>query len=239
MKEGNHLKRDNKFNRPITRRDFIRGTASAIAGLSLGVNIFGCEKRPIEYSPSIRSNAVDGKSTVVLVRSTNVMNSEHIPSQSIVNEMLNKAILDLTGEKDVVAAWKRYIKPSDTVGIKMNVMMNATHVEVVKVIVKSLHAIGVADNKIIIWDRKKAGIGYHGIENRDQRFGFRNSISRIVTDHCTALINVPGTKVHWLAGLGVALKNWLGAVTNINTRDIGVPFALHGDMELQWAANEH
>ena len=229
MKKGNHLKRDNKFNRPITRRDFIRGTASAIAGLSLGVNIFGCEKRPTEYTPSIKKNATKNKSTVVLVKSEDVLDNKHIPNQSIVDDMLNKAILSLTGEKDPIAAWKRYIRPSDTVGVKMNVMMTATHVEVVRAIVKSLQAIGVADDKIIIWDRKKAGVGYEGIVNRNRDFGFRYSISKIVTDHCTALINVPGTKIHWLAGIGVALKNWLGAVTNINTKDIGVSFALHSD----------
>ncbi len=220
-----------KFNRPVTRRDFIRGTVSAIAGLSLGVNIFSCDKRrPSEFIPSIRENPFRHKSTVVLVRSNNVMDGNHIPKQPIVDEMLNKAISHLTGENDPTLAWNKFIKPSDTVGIKMNMMMTATHVEVVKAIVTSLNSIGVEDRKIIIWDRDNAGIGHAGIENKDRHFGFNDSdISRIVTDHCTALINVPGTKVHWLAGIGVALKNWVGGVTNINTKDVFVTFPIHSD----------
>jgi uncharacterized protein (DUF362 family) len=217
------------FDKTVTRRDFILGTASTLVGLSLGIKIFGCGKRPPEYVPSIVENGAKGKSFVVLIRKEKVMDDMHTPDQAIVDKMLREGILHLSGEKDDLRAWKRYIDPSDTVGIKMNVMMTATHVEVVRAIIKSLHSIGVADNKIIIWDRKKAGVGYDGILHRTKKYGFRHSISKIVTDHCTALINVPGTKVHWLAGIGVALKNWLGAVTNINTRDVGVAFALHAD----------
>jgi hypothetical protein len=229
MKVHSFLEQMGIFGKHISRREFILRTASTLAGLSLGVKIFGCGKKPPEFAPSIKGNFAEGKSLVVLVRGDEVLDDKHVPDQVIVDEMLRTAILCLSGEKDPIKAWKRYIKASDTVGIKMSVMMTATHVEVVRAIVKSLHAIGVADSKIIIWDRKRAGVGYEGILNRNKEYGFKHSISRIVTDHCTALINVPGTKVHWLAGIGVALKNWLGAVTNINTRDIGVAFALHGD----------
>lgn len=229
MKRDEFLEHIGVFNKKVTRRDFIRGTASTLAGMALGIRIFGCGKRPPEFAPSVRVSSTQSKSLVVLMRNDAVMSTNHVPKQAVVDDMLRKGIMHLSGEKEPVMAWKRYIKPSDTVGIKMNVMMTATHLEVVRSIVKSLHAIGVADSKIIIWDRKNAGIGYDGITNRDKEFGFRHSISRIVTDHCTALINVPGAKVHWLAGIGVALKNWLGAVTNINTKDIGVAFALHGD----------
>jgi uncharacterized protein (DUF362 family) len=62
----------------------------------------------------------------------------------------------------------------------------------------------------------------------DISFGFsKNSISKIITDNATALINVPGTKSHWLSGVGVCLKNWCGAVTNINVKDENVTFVIH------------
>ena len=217
------------FEGHLTRRDFILGTASMFSSLLLGMKIFGCGKRPPEFAPEIVDSTEKDKSLVVLVRSDDAMNGEHVPDQTVIDNMLRTAILRISGEKDPIVAWKQFIDPSDTVGIKVNMMMTATHIEVVRAIVKSLHDIGIGDSQIIIWDRKKAGIGYDGVVNRRREFGFRHSISRIITDHCTALINVPGTKVHWLAGIGVALKNWLGAVTNINTKDIGVSFALHGD----------
>jgi len=227
MAEEKHSAEIDRYSKPITRRDFIKGTALTIAGLSLGIDIFGCGKRPPEYTPSIRKNATMGKSTVVLVRNGEALDEKHIPNQSIINDMVDKALIALTGEKDSIAAWKSIIKPSDTVGVKIS--ENATHVEVVKAIVKSLHAIGVADQEIIVWDRKYAGLGYAGIENRNQRFGYRNNVSRIITDRCDALITVPRTKVHWLAGITGGLKSWLGSVSGINTKDRSVAFKIHGD----------
>jgi uncharacterized protein (DUF362 family) len=229
MKEENHLQYASKLRSPITRRDFVRGTAFAMVGLSAGVNVLGCEGKPSEHLPLVKKPYTREKSKVVLARNHSIMDEKHKPKQSVVEDMLNEAILILTDGEGPVLAWRRFIKPSDTVGIKMNVQMTATHLEVVKAIVKSLHAIGVADQKIIIWDRDKVGIGYEGVENRNRSFGFRNNISKIITDYCTALINVPGTKVHWLAGIGVALKNWLGAVNKINTKDRFVSFRLHSD----------
>jgi len=196
-----------------------------------------------------------GRSRVVLVRHGNVLDDRHTPDQAIVDKMLHRAISSMSGENDPIVAWKNYIKPSDTVGIKTNMSRMATHVEVVKAIVKNLHSIGVKDHRIIIWDRNKASIGYEGLEALEKkrrdvgagnklitkifsyifsekkapRFGYRNNISRIITDHCTALINVPGTRVHWLAGIGIALKNWVGAVSNINAEDLYVSFPIHKD----------
>ena len=227
MKKRDHLKNGSKFVKPITRRDFLKGTAFTIAGLSLGVDIFGCGKRPPEYTPSIRGNSLKNKSTVVLVRSDEVLNESHVPNQPVIDTMVNRAITSLAGEKDPVAAWKNFIKPSDTVGVKIS--EKATHLEIVKTVVRSLQSIGVADQRIIVWDRKYAGVGYAGIEDRSQRFGYRDNISRIITDRCTALITIPRTKVHWLAGITGGVKSWLGSVTGINTEDQSVAFAIHGD----------
>lgn len=227
MKKDKHSAKGRRFSKPITRRDFIKGTAFTIAGLSLGIDIFGCGKSLPEYMPSIKKNSLSSKSAVVLVRSEAALDEKHIPNQSIIDDMVDKAIMGLTGEKNSIVAWKTCIQPSDTVGVKIS--ENATHPEVVKAVVKSLHSIGVADQKIIVWDRKYAGVGYAGIEDRSQRFGYRNNISKIITDHCTALITVPSTKVHWLAGITGGVKSWLGSVTGINTKDRGVTFVIHGD----------
>jgi uncharacterized protein (DUF362 family) len=218
------------LNYPITRRDFIKGTVSALLGMSVGAGILGCEGRPLGFIPATRVSTDKSKSTVVLVRNEKALDQMHVPVQPIIDEMVSDAIQNLASDRDAIKAWKRFIKPSDTVGIKTNDMMVATHLEVVEAIVKNLHAIGVADERIIIWDQHKAGVGFSGIRNRNRRFGFnRFKISKIVTEHCTALINVPGVKTHCLAGVSVALKNWVGAVTNINTKDLLVTYPIHGD----------
>ena len=112
----------------------------------------------------------------------------------------------------------------------MTVMMTATHAELVAELAKLLVRVGVADQKIIIWDRDNAGRGVAGARQRDLHFGYNeSSVSRIITEHATALINFPALKSHWLSGVAVALKNWCGAMTNINVRDIDTPYSIHGD----------
>jgi uncharacterized Fe-S center protein len=129
-----------------------------------------------------------------------------------------------------VAAWATFFRPEDIVGVKINVMMTPTSPELSRCVAGGIMKAGVPENNIILWDRKDAGLGLEGATVRNERFGFDSkSLSTIVTDKATALVNVPGMKVHWLAGVAVALKNWIGAITKINVADIGVAYKIHGD----------
>lgn len=205
----------------LTRRDFVKGAIAGAVGLWLPKELFG---EGVTAKPASKN-----RSKVILVRDEAVITKGQV-NQEVLERMLDRTILDLTGEKETIAAWKRFVKPADVVGIKINYMMTATHPEVVRAIVRNLHKVGVKDKNIIIWDRDQAGIGVEGILNRNKRFGYdKNSLSRIITDRATVLINVPGTKVHWLSGIGVALKNWVGALTNINVPDRDVAYAIHKD----------
>jgi hypothetical protein len=144
--------------------------------------------------------------------------------------MLEAAMLELTGQEESAAAWAGFFKPDDVVGVKINVMMTPTSPELSRSVVRGIMEAGVRERNIILWDRKGAGRGLQGVLDRTERFGYdQKSLSRIVTDEATALVNAPGMKVHWLAGVAVALKNWVGAVTNINVPDIGVAYKIHAD----------
>ena len=136
-----------------------------------------------------------------------------------------------SGERTAKAAWSKYIKPSDAVGVKMNVMMNATRPEVVRAIVRRVLDVGVKDANIITWDRNRAGIGMEGVESRNLRPGYdaKSHISKVITEKCSALINVPGVKAHWLSGVAVALKNWVGVARGLNVSDKDVTYAIHAD----------
>ncbi|MFH1069759.1 MAG: DUF362 domain-containing protein [Candidatus Glassbacteria bacterium] len=207
-------------DRSITRKEFIsRSTAGAI-GLGLG----------LAGDVQAQNSSQPKRSKVVLARDKSAMTPEGQKDPVVAGSLLEKALCAYTGETDAVRAVGRFIRPEDVVGIKMSVMMTATHPELVAGLAGLLVKLGVKEENIIVWDRDVAGRGIAGVYQRDQHFGFgENSVSRIINDHATALINFPGLKSHWLSGVGGALKNWCGAVTNINVRDIDTPYSIHGD----------
>jgi uncharacterized protein (DUF362 family) len=204
----------------LTRRQFLIGGSTAALGAAVGVKrLSAAEAKSSE------------KSRVVVVQSERSLDTLSRPVPEVVEKMLDTAIARFSGESEPKAAWAKYFKPSDLVGVKMNVMMNATHPELVRAIVRRLVDIGVKNNNIIIWDRDRAGVGMEGVEVRNQRFGYdeKTHVSKIITEKCTALINVPGVKAHWITGIAVALKNWVGVIGGLNPSDQGVTYAIHAD----------
>lgn len=204
----------------LTRREFIIRGSSAALGAAVGArHLTAAETKSAE------------KSRVVVVQSDDALDALSKPRPEVVQKMLDAAILRFSGESDMKAAWAKYIKPSDVVGVKMNVMMNATRPEVVRAIVTRLLDLGVKDEKIITWDRNRAGIGMEGVAMQNRPFGYdeKTHVNKIVTEKCTALINVPGVKAHWITGIAVALKNWVGVISGLNPSDRGVSYAIHAD----------
>jgi uncharacterized protein (DUF362 family) len=77
-------------------------------------------------------------------------------SRPVVQQMLNAGMLELTGERRPADAWARFITPQDVVGIKVN-CSGAPQIrsspEVVSGIVENVMAVGVAANRIYIYER--------------------------------------------------------------------------------------
>jgi len=208
----------------VTRRNFIRDGAVGVAGAMLGAT--GCSSSAeAGHMPVANDSLPAGKSKVVLIR-------EHdaVEADGRIEQMLEQAMLAFTGETESGAAWAKFFRPEDVVGVKINVMMTPTSPELSRAVVRGIMKAGVSEQNIILWDRDKAGYGLQGVTERKERFGYdEKSLSRVVSDKATALVNVPGMKIHWLAGVAVALKNWVGAITRINVPDIGVAYSIHGD----------
>ncbi len=115
-------------------------------------------------------------------------------------------------------------------------------------IIKSCAGAGIEEKQFVIWDRSEAelvnlgfrpvnepdrlrvlgtykhhrnseGIGFHP---RQHPVGEKTSrVSRILSDICTALINVPVIKPHTLAGLTASLKNHYGTIDNPSAYHLG------------------
>ncbi|HID55359.1 TPA: DUF362 domain-containing protein [Candidatus Poribacteria bacterium] len=96
-----------ELRRPITRRDFLRGSAYAALAAMFGKGIAEEEK------PS--------RSKVVLVRHPDALDEKHNPNPKVISEMLDDAVKALTGADNPVEAWRRILNPNDLVGIKTNV----------------------------------------------------------------------------------------------------------------------
>jgi len=141
-------------------------------------------------------------------------------------------------------AWKKIIKPGETVGLKVNCLSGkgATHRELVDLVCERLQQSGVKDENIIIWDRfnsdledggfrinqKGKGIrcfgnDYLGFENDFETYGSAaslicNTLSRV----CDAVINLPTLKDHGIAGITMTMKNMFGAIHNPNKYHLNV-----------------
>lgn len=125
------------MEKTITRRDFMRKTAFVAFGAAIGLKI-----EPLQ------------KTTVILIRDKNALDKKSKADEKIVQHMIDKAVMTLTGENDAVKAFGRIIKPDDIVGIKSNVWAYIpTPYEMEKAIKRRVLDVGVKKKNISIDDR--------------------------------------------------------------------------------------
>ncbi|UCH15708.1 MAG: DUF362 domain-containing protein [Bacteroidales bacterium] len=163
----------------LTRRQIIKDATKASIGSALLLN-----------SPLDLFGQGEGKTKVILIRDENVLGSDNNAKPEILQKMLDKAVLNLTGVSDIKAAWKKIIKPGDIVGVKSNVWGHLpTPPALEKGIKKRVMEAGVSEKNISISDRGVLGDPV-----------FRKS---------TALINVRPLRTHAWSGVGSLIKNYI------------------------------
>ncbi len=164
---------------PFTRRDFLRGSAVAILGSSVG---FG---RDGAAAPQPAA-----KSRVVLVRREEVLDENSGLRADVLQEMLDQAVARLTDTADGVAAFKALVKPGETVGIKTNFWSYLpTPKELEQAIKRRVMDAGVDEAKI-------------GIDDYEVR-------TNPLFVNATSIINVRPIRTHYLAGMSGCLKNYI------------------------------
>jgi len=214
-----------------TRREFLRQAAAAGAGVA-AAGVLG--------DGTASAAQAGSRSRVIVVRDRSSISQSDSPGgrvdRRVVAEMLDRAIVRLTGVSDSTAAWKSLFRPDDVVGIKVNCLFGVgacTHPEVAHAVADALVRAGVKPSNVIIWDRATGDLlksGYKinrdgpgvrvlandGVwEDRPTRQGqFEGRLTRIITEQITALINVPVIKDHGIAGITAALKNHYGSFDN-------------------------
>jgi len=211
----------------MNRRDFIKTSVVAGAGIWTGA------------STANTANPLVGKSRIVLIRKSGIVLQNWQIAPGAVRRMLDAGMQQWFGTDSVTEAWRALVQPGDSVGLKLNCLAGkglSTHPELVDAIIDGLRLAGVKDKNIFVWDRldddlRRAGFkiqsGSDGVKYLgNDRAGYQSDltcygqvgslVSRVVTDFCNVLINVPVLKDHGIVGVSVALKNYFGAIHNPN-----------------------
>ena len=98
------------------------------------------------------------------------------PQPAIVQDMVDRALLKLTGKEDVVQAWRTVVATQDVVGLKVYCApgpTSGTRPAVVSAVVRGLLAAGLPPHNIIIWDRQQADLRAAGFDEVAQRYDVR------------------------------------------------------------------
>jgi len=182
------------------------------------------------------------KSKVVWVKARPASGLLDASSPEALRQALEAGLLELTGCREVPAAWSRYFHARDTIGLKVNCLGGrsmCTHPALAEAAVRSLASIGIAPRQVIVWDRStrelercrfrvntrqngdyrcfgtdQRGVGYE--EDLTVQGSVASRFSLLLTRQCAAVINMPVLKDHGLCGLTGALKNVFGALHNPN-----------------------
>src|SRR5207245_7807261 len=93
------------------------------------------------------------------------------PDPTVARQMVHEAVKRLCGESDLGAAFRRFVAPTEKVGIKPNCLagrFSSTSRAVVDAIVDGVRAAGVPDDRILIFDQypgNMAAAGFPTVTN--------------------------------------------------------------------------
>jgi uncharacterized protein (DUF362 family) len=184
----------------LNRRKFftIMGAGSAALALkplsTLASELVQTQEKPvtnikdaakIPRIPSSMPGKFPGK--VVRIRNSRAVVND-MPVEKEAYLMIEKAMLELTGEKNLKMAWRSFVNPGDRIGLKVNPVAGkqlTTSHAVVKSVIKQLTDSGIDKKNIIIWDRREMelkdtgftsenypGIKIMGTEQQDENGSF-------------------------------------------------------------------
>ncbi len=223
------MKKDNNSG----RRSFF---GKLLASLGLPFLLGSCAEAETKQKKKVKTEPLRTSKTVIAGLSSSS------PSRKQYRKKLDKALIEITGEKKPADAWAKLFSPEDTVAIKVNSLAGrklSPAPELAYSVADAVASAGVPENEIIICDRKdrelraagyklnKEGDGYRcfgtdalrgsGYQSEPKMSGEVGScFSKIFTEHATAIVNVPILKDHDLAGLSGGMKNFYGIIHNPN-----------------------
>ena len=138
----------------VSRRRFLKSAIGAGVLSGTIAQIRGNALAQISQSPLDKGKQ---KPLVPVVEATSEAAWEgNILNEQVVSEMIDLAMVKLTGRDSAKEAWKDFVLPDDIVGIKINTLAGkelSTQRIVIDKIIEGLYGAGVLKNQIIVWDR--------------------------------------------------------------------------------------
>ncbi len=212
---------------PLSRRRFLGGAGAALAGLGLAP-LLGAAAAP----------ALAPAATVLRVEDPSALALRGDALVARLRAMVEQGLRRLWGTASAAAGLRQRLGVTSTVGLKVNCLAGlglSTRPELVLALVQLLVEAGQPESRILVWDRsdrelgragfalRRSGPGYlcYGTE-RDYEAIPRESgsvggcFSRLLTERCDLLIDLPVLKDHDLSGISGALKNFYGVIHNPN-----------------------
>ena len=217
--------------RSASRRDFLKECLSGA--------VLGASGRMGLPAPSRPAPGMITKSKVVIAHDDQLRDAASTVDSHRVLGLLDRAMQSLFDRDQPIETWKRLIRPGERVGLKVNTLGGrglASNLQLIEAICERLQEAGIKASDIVVWDRDTDEMERSGLHvsiggNRVQCFGtdrvdyeqelavfgsVGSRLSRILTQRCDVLINVPVLKDHDGAGVTLALKNMYGVIHNPN-----------------------
>ncbi len=222
--------------RSTSRRDFLRKclTGAAVLGASGRVELLVSAEQQQQ-----QQGAALAKSRVVVAHDAALRGTGATVDSHRMLSLLDRSMQALLDRDNPIETWKKLVHPGETVGLKVNALGGrglSSNLQLVEAICERLQEAGIKANDIVVWDRdsdEMERVGFHVVTggNRVQCFGtdrvdyepelamygsVGSRLSKILTQRCHVLINVPVLKDHDGAGVTMALKNMYGVIHNPN-----------------------
>ena len=165
----------------VNRRRFLRQTSKGVVGMGLALGSITSATTAAFAQLGHQHGAPQGEvveeqlTPLVEATSEKVWNGDLLDEQ-VVSEMIDRAMMKLTGLDSAKEAWKDFVLPTDIVGIKINPLAGkrlSTHRIVVDKIIDGLRGAGILSNQIIIWDRFESHLIDAGYEINQSNRGVR------------------------------------------------------------------
>ena len=124
------------------------------------------------------TNPVRNKSKVIIARDPMLRGAGRSVDSGRLLKLLDKALQSYYDCDSAVEAWRKVVRPGDTVGLKVNCLAGrgiSTTVPVVEAVCERLQQAGIRD--IVIWDRLNSDL-----ESAGFRVGSRNGIRCLGND---------------------------------------------------------
>jgi len=216
------------------RRDFLKNCLTGAAVLGVGDKL-----GLLAAAEPQQQGAALAKSRVVVASDAALRGTGATVDSHRMSNLLDRAMQTLFDRDNPIETWKKLVRPGDTVGLKVNVLGGrglSSNLQLVEAVCERLQEAGIKASDIVVWDRdtdEMEHVGFHVATggNRVQYFGtdhvgyeselstyggVGSRLSKILTQRCKVMINVPVLKDHEGAGVTMALKNMYGVIHNPN-----------------------